>query len=68
MAKKKRIRVAWSPLSQKFYAFANWTSRVHEGREVLTVVGEKHDVTQDIAGAVVEHQIVFEDSDGESKR
>ena len=56
----KPIRVAYSPLSGKFYAFSAYRSKVTEdGREILTVTGDKYDVTQDIARAIAENEIEF---------
>lgn len=56
MRQSKPIRVFWSPLSKRFYA-----SRAYRmaGTEVAIITGEKFDVTDDIASAVIENEIVF---------
>lgn len=55
--KKPPIRVFWSELSQRFYASAHYRN-VRPG--VVEITGEKFDVTQDIAEAVVTRDIKFE--------
>lgn len=55
----KPIRVAYSTLTDRFFAFDKYKSEIREGREIITVTGERYDVTQDIASAVVENQIEF---------
>ena len=49
------IRVGWSELSQKFYAFQSYN--IKDG--VMVVTGKKYDVTQDIAAAIHEHGVSF---------
>lgn len=53
---KKPIHVFWSPLSQRFYA-----SRAYkiEGDNIVTITGDKFDVTDDIAEIILKHDIVF---------
>ena len=53
---KKPIRVFWSEMSQRFYASARYRE-IRPG--VIEITGEKFDVTQDIAEAVVKHEIWF---------
>lgn len=51
----KPIRVFWSIMGQRFYA-----SRAYRiDGDVCTITGEKFDVTDDIAAAVVKHEIEF---------
>ena len=52
----KPIKVFWNPLSQRFYA-----SRAYKQIEpgIVKITGEKFDVTQDIAEAVVTQGITF---------
>lgn len=64
---KKRIRVGYSTLTERFFAFDHYKSKVVNGREIITVTGEKYDVTQDIAGAVVEHNIEFSEAPDEGR-
>lgn len=52
---KKPIKVFWSELGQRFYASQYY--KVEENR--VTITGEKFDVTDDIAAAVLKHDIVF---------
>lgn len=52
----KRIRVFYSTLSQRFYATRAY--RIDE-RGLVTVTGEKFDVTDDIANLIDEHEIEF---------
>ena len=55
MQKSKPIRIFWSILGQRFYA-----SRAYkiEGERVL-ITGDKFDVTDDIAEAIIAHEITF---------
>lgn len=55
----KRIRVFWSPLSQRFYASRAY-KQVKDG--VVEITGEKFDVTDDIAEMVLKHDIVFKEA------
>ena len=52
----KPIRVFYSVLSQRFYATRAY--KIGE-RGLVTVTGEKFDVTDDIAGMVLKHEIEF---------
>lgn len=63
---KKPIKVFWSEIRQRFYASAYYKQ---EGNHV-TITGEKFDVTDDIAAAIVKHDIEFRpvaSPQGESK-
>lgn len=51
----KPIRVFWSHLTERFYA----TRHYKIDGDVVTVTGEKFDVTQDIASAIVNNEIEF---------
>jgi hypothetical protein len=53
---KLAIHVAWSPLSQRFYAFRAY-KRVNA--DTIEVTGEKFDVTDEIAAAILKYQIEF---------
>ncbi len=53
---KLSIHVAWSPFSQRFYAFRAY-KRINQ--ETIEVTGEKFDVTDEIAAAVLKHNIEF---------
>lgn len=53
---KKPIRVFWSILGQRFYA----SDRYKIEGERVTITGEKFDVTDDIAAAVVRNEIEFQ--------
>lgn len=59
----KPIRVAYSTLTDRFFAFSKYRSETRGGREIITVTGEKYDVTRDIARAVVENRIEFSRSE-----
>lgn len=52
----KPIRVFWSPLSEKFYASRAY-KEIKPG--VVEITGDKFDVTQDIAHAIVTHSVKF---------
>ena len=52
----KPIRVFWSPLSEKFYASQHY--RIDQNG-IVTITGEKYDVTQDIAQVIVEEDVAF---------
>lgn len=56
----KPIRVFWSPLSRKFYATRAYKE---EKPGLVTVTGEKFDVTQDIASVIVENDITFSEKE-----
>lgn len=51
----KPIRVFFSSLTERFYATHHWAER--EG--FIEITGKKYDVTQDIAAAVVNYDVVF---------
>ena len=54
--RRKPIRVFYSVLSQRFYA----TRARREGPAgIITVTGEKFDVTDDIAAMIIKHEIEF---------
>lgn len=53
---KKPIRVFFSTLSNRFYATSAY--RI-DGNGNATVTGKKHDVTDDIAGLINQHDIEF---------
>ena len=57
----KPIRVFYSELDGQFYASAQYRTRVSPDgtSELVTITGQKFNVTQDIARLVVEHQIEF---------
>jgi hypothetical protein len=58
MNRSKPIRVFYSVLSGRFYATRAW--REVPGKPgVITVTGEKFDVTNDIAGLIEQHDITF---------
>lgn len=62
----KPIRVFWSELGQRFYATAHYKIEQVDGvRQRVTITGEKFDVTDDIAKAVLENDIEFEPVNGE---
>jgi hypothetical protein len=52
---KKPIRVFWSELGKRFYASQHYKT---DGSRV-TITGQKFDVTDDIAQAVIAHDLVF---------
>lgn len=57
---KKPIRVFWSPLGKRFYASAHWkVMGKTDNFEHILITGEKFDVTDDIAAAVLKHDLVF---------
>jgi len=49
------IRVFWSTLGQRFYAARHY--KIEDNRVIIT--GEKFDVTDDIARAILAHGITF---------
>lgn len=55
---RKPIRVFYSTLSQRFYATRAWRE-VPDRPGVIEVTGEQFDVTDDIAGIIKQHDIVF---------
>ena len=56
MRKPKPIRVFFSPLSRRFYATRAYRE---EKNGLITVTGEKFDVTNDIAGLIEQHDVTF---------
>jgi hypothetical protein len=52
----KPIRVFWSPLSRRFYASRSY-KEIKSG--IVEITGEKFDVTQDIAAAIMENGVTF---------
>lgn len=52
---KKPIKVFWSELGQRFYA----SDRYKVEGDSVTITGAKFDVTDDIAAAILKHEIVF---------
>jgi hypothetical protein len=61
----KRIRVFWSPFSQRFYASRAY-KEVKPG--VVEITGEKFDVTNDIASHIIENKITFEKKETDEPR
>lgn len=55
----KPIRVFFNELSGRFYASAAYRVKVVGNRELVTITGQKFDVTNDIARAVVAHDLAF---------
>jgi hypothetical protein len=54
------IRVFYSVLSQRFYASRMWKEvELQNGKRFVEITGEKFDVTNDIAGLIVQHGITF---------
>jgi hypothetical protein len=52
---KKPIIVLWSDLGQRFYA----TQQYKQKDGLVEITGEKFDVTNQIAQAIVENEITF---------
>ncbi len=52
----KPIRIFYSPLSQRFYASKAWRE---SGEGLVTITGEKFDVTNDIAELIERHGVTF---------
>lgn len=59
MRTKKPIRVFYSELSQRFYAARAYRIKRDGDRELVTVTGDKFDVTDDIASAIKAHDLEF---------
>lgn len=55
----KPIRVFYSSLTKRFYGTAAYRTHFVDKVEHIEITGAKHDVTQDIARAIVEHGITF---------
>lgn len=53
----KPIRIFFSELSRRFYATHAYSI---DSKGLVTVTGDKFDVTDDIAGLIEKHKIVFE--------
>lgn len=58
---KRPIRVFFSELSGRFYASAHYKVTLAEDgtAELITITGEKFDVTDDIARAIKQHDLEF---------
>jgi hypothetical protein len=52
----KPIRIFFSPLSRRFYASRAYKE---EGKGIVTITGEKFDVTNQIAELIERHQVTF---------
>lgn len=52
---RKPIRVFYSELSREFFATAHYK----EADGFVTITGQKFNVTQDIARAIVQHEVEF---------
>lgn len=52
----KPIRVFYSPLSGRFYASRAYKE---DGNGLVTITGQKYDVTDDIGGIITKHKIEF---------
>ena len=57
---RKPIRVFYSTLSRRFYATRSYTD---DGTGMITVTGEKFDVTNDIAGLISRYKLEFKVKD-----
>lgn len=55
----KPIRVFYSELSKRFYASRAYKVRQTKTHERITITGDKFDVTDEIAGAIIKHKLVF---------
>jgi hypothetical protein len=58
----KPIKVFWSPLGQRFYAsraYKQFPSRPGDKKVIFQITGEKFDVTDDIAQAILANHIEF---------
>lgn len=53
---QKPIRVFWSALTNRFYASQHYR-QVRD--DYIVITGQKFDVTDDIANAVIEREITF---------
>lgn len=63
---KKPIKVFWSELGNRFYASQHYKiEQLDNGRQRVTITGEKFDVTDDIAKAVLGNEIEFTPVDGQ---
>lgn len=60
-AMKKPIRVFYSVLSGQFYATEYYKTKIApDGKsELVTITGRKYNVTQDVARAIVTHDLEF---------
>lgn len=64
----KPIRVFFSPLSRRFYASSHYKE---ERPGLVTITGEKFDVTNQIGELIEQYDVVFkrrEDADSEGKQ
>lgn len=62
----KPIKVFYSDLSSKggtFYATQHYREEERNGKTFYVITGKKYDVTQDIARAIVEHDVEFVPAD-----
>lgn len=59
----KPIRVFYSPLTEEFYASRQYRDN---GDGSVTITGDKFNVTQDIARAIVHYEIEFKPRDKEA--
>lgn len=57
MKAAKPIRVFFSPLSRRFYASRAY--RVEKDGKLITITGEKFDITNEIAALIEEHDVKF---------
>lgn len=66
---RKPIKVFWSPLGNRFYASQYYKSeKSADGKKMLyEITGEKFDVTNDIAHAVMTNDIEFRRIDGNKR-
>jgi len=52
----KPIRIFFSELSRRFYATRSYRE---DARGIVTITGEKFDVTNEIAGLIEQHDVTF---------
>ena len=57
MAAKKPIRIFYSELTRRFYASKAYRE---EGPGLVTITGEKFDVTNEIGALIEEHGVTFQ--------
>jgi hypothetical protein len=60
----KPIRVFYSELSGRFYASRHYKQT---SQSVVTITGEKFDVTDDIGAAITKHDLEFTPAKGKKK-
>jgi hypothetical protein len=56
MSEKKPIRIFFSELSRRFYATQSYRE---DAGGIVTITGEKYDVTNEIAGLIEQHNVTF---------